>query len=245
MWPLNIRLGPPPAPVERAEHVGAAVLDLLPGDLQPARPRARRAISSPIACSEPVKLGVLDRTRRRRRPGAPRRSATRSSFMGGAISARWAAPSRRTARSARSRSSPHSSSMTWVQPASRYSSIAAMQSSGVPAIGLQRSSSASVTAAFAARRPPRSIASATGASSAIAMPGELEQRVGRALDVLELVGEVHAGDLARAVAPGVAVAGVDRGDDRAADVELVGVAPVCAAPRREVLAACSGRRPAS
>ena len=53
------------------------------------------------------------------------------------------------------------------QPASRYSSIAAMQSAGVPAIGLQRSSSESVTCAFAARRPPLSIASATGWSSSI------------------------------------------------------------------------------
>ncbi len=52
--------------------------------------------------------------------------------------------------------------MTWVQPASRYSSIASMQSDGVPAIGLQRSSSVSVTFAFAASRPPCSIASATG-----------------------------------------------------------------------------------
>ena len=36
MWPLNIRLWPPPAPDQRAERVGAAVLDLLPLDVQPA-----------------------------------------------------------------------------------------------------------------------------------------------------------------------------------------------------------------
>ena len=59
--------------------------------------------------------------------------------------------------------------MTCVQPASRYSSIAAMQSSGVPAIGLHRSSRESVTFSFAASRPPRSIASATGASSSISI----------------------------------------------------------------------------
>src|SRR5215471_12535511 len=46
------------------------------------------------------------------------------------------------------RRSPHSSSITCVQPASRYSSIAAMQSSGVPAIGLHLSRIASVTFAF-------------------------------------------------------------------------------------------------
>src|SRR5439155_1532502 len=68
------------------------------------------------------------------------------------------------------RFAPHSSSMTWVQPASRYSSIAAMQSSGVPAIGLHLSSSASVTLAFAASRPPCSIASATGRISSWSIP---------------------------------------------------------------------------
>src|SRR5439155_6137803 len=51
-------------------------------------------------------------------------------------------------------------------------------------------------------------------------PGELEQRVGGALDVLHLVREVHAGDLARALAARVAIALVDRGDDGAADVDL-------------------------
>ena len=43
MWPLNIRLGPPPAPAQRAEHVRAAVLDLLPLHLQPEPGERRRA----------------------------------------------------------------------------------------------------------------------------------------------------------------------------------------------------------
>src|SRR5262245_2436384 len=68
------------------------------------------------------------------------------------------------------RRSPHSSSMTCVHPASRYSSIATMQSSGVPAIGLHLSSRASVTSALAASRPPRSIASATGRISSCSIP---------------------------------------------------------------------------
>src|SRR5919199_1386794 len=46
-------------------------------------------------------------------------------------------------------------------------------------------------------------------------PGELEQRVGGALDVLDLVREVHGRDLACAVASLVAVM-ADRGDDSAA-----------------------------
>src|SRR5262245_7868320 len=67
------------------------------------------------------------------------------------------------------RFAPHSSSMTCVQPASRYSSIASTQSAGVPAIGLHRSRIESVTCSFAARRPPRSIASATGRISSTSM----------------------------------------------------------------------------
>src|SRR5918996_6126627 len=49
---------------------------------------------------------------------------------------------------------------------------------------------------------------------------QLEQRVGRAADVLELVREVHAGDLARALAAGRAVGRVDGSDDGAADVDV-------------------------
>src|SRR5918992_1609045 len=52
--------------------------------------------------------------------------------------------------------------------------------------------------------------------------GQLEQRVGRPADVLELVREVHARDLARALAACVAVALMDGGDDGAADVDVGG-----------------------
>ena len=55
--------------------------------------------------------------------------------------------------------------------------------------------------------------------------GEVEQRVGGTLDVLDLVRQVHAGDLTRAVASSLAVL-VDRRDNRAADVDV----------RRDVLA---------
>ena len=51
------------------------------------------------------------------------------------------------------RSAPHSSSITCVQPASRYSSIASMQSDGVPAIGRHLSRSASETCGLR-REPP-------------------------------------------------------------------------------------------
>ena len=101
-----------------------------------------------------------------------------------------------------------------------------------------------MTAAAAARRPPRSIASAIGAICACESPAQLEQHVGRALDVLDLVGEVHAGDLARALAALGAVV-VDRGDDRAADVDLAGVAPGLRRALRHVLAAVADERRAS
>src|SRR6266849_4826163 len=59
-----------------------------------------------------------------------------------------------------------------------------------------------------------------GQDLVLCQPGEVEQRIGCSLDVLHLVGEVHAGDLARAVAPFVAVGLVDRRDDRAANVDV-------------------------
>src|SRR5439155_22661986 len=52
--------------------------------------------------------------------------------------------------------------------------------------------------------------------------GKLEQRVGRTLDVVDLVREVHPGDLARPVATLIAVGRVDRGVDGAADVDVGG-----------------------
>src|SRR5436190_6740201 len=58
----------------------------------------------------------------------------------------------------------------------------------------------------------------------LGQPRALEQRVGGALDVLHLVGEVHTGDLARAVAAALAVV-VHRGNNRTPEVERVRVAP--------------------
>src|SRR3954466_13136894 len=159
MCPLNIpdQPPPPPAPAPRArprpDDVGGAVLDLLPLDLEAEllegvdhedrhrllaageagdRDRLARPVDEPVA---------VDRDGHQRTAGTTRSPKSRICSC---------------------RRSPQSSSITCVQPASRYSSIAATQSSGVPAMGLHLSSSSSVTSAFAARRPPRSIASATG-----------------------------------------------------------------------------------
>ena len=133
------------------------------------------------------------------------------------------------------RSAPHSSSITCVQPASRYSSIAAMQSAGVPgdrpALVEQR------VRDLRLRGEPAALLHRLGDGADLVLldPGEVEQRVGGALDVLHLVREVHAGDLARAVAARVAVGRVDRGDDGAADVDV----------GADVLARVADERPAS
>src|SRR6266536_4289514 len=52
-----------------------------------------------------------------------------------------------------------------------------------------------------------------GADLLLHQAGEVEQGVGCALDVLDLVGEVHPRDLARPVASGCAIGLVDRGGD--------------------------------
>ena len=58
MCPLNISVGPPPVPTRVAEHVRAAVLDLLPLDGQPELAALVAPSTPAIASSEPVKLGV-------------------------------------------------------------------------------------------------------------------------------------------------------------------------------------------
>ena len=130
--------------------------------------------------------------------------------------------------------------MTCVQPASRYSSIASMQSAGVPAIGLHLSRIASVTFSLAASRPPASIASAIGRISSWSRPARSSSVSADAPDVLDLVREVHARDLTRTVSTFVAVLG-DRGHDRATEVECRRRAPPTT-PRRARSRACSARR---
>ena len=194
--------------------------------LRARAPRHWPAIHAAIASSEPVKLGIETRRQRVRDEAL---AVDRRSIIGSA-----AGPSPRTGGSGRAGSSPHSSSMTCVQPASRYSSIAAMQSAGVPAIGLHLSRIASVTCSFAASRPPRSIASATGRISSCSSPARSSSVSAAPWMFCTLFARYMPGDLARAVAALVAVL-VDRGDDGAADVD------VRAARSR----ACSGRTPAS
>src|SRR5215208_3161805 len=152
---------PAARPRERAEHVRPPLLDLLPLHLQPV-----------------LLEGLLDEPRHlllAAREARDRDRLARPLDQPVAVDGQFAHRTCGRTRSPKSRicscrRSPQSSSMTWVQPASLYSSIAAMQSSGVPAIGLHLSSSASLTSALAASRPPRSIASATGRISSCSMP---------------------------------------------------------------------------
>ena len=168
MCPLNIRLGPPPAPSR------------MPSTF--ARPSStcchctRRPISSERVAHElGHRLLVAREARRADRPAGPVDEPVavdrdRSRDFGAAEArtrGRTCSPNRRICSC---RFSPQSSSMMCVQPAARYSSIAATQSSGVPAIGLQRSRIESVTFALAASRPPCSIASATGRISSGSIP---------------------------------------------------------------------------
>src|SRR5207249_5849855 len=141
-----------------------AVLDLLPLDVQPHRgERAREVLRDPLLLAG--RAGDVDQVARRLDQAAP------IDLDGGAGPYLHAGRTfSENSRSCPSRSSPHSSSITCVQPASRYSRIAATQSSGVPAIGLHLSRISSVTAAFAASRPPCSIASATGRISSCVNP---------------------------------------------------------------------------
>jgi hypothetical protein len=88
----------------------------------------------------------------------------------------------------------------------------------------------SVTASAAASRPPLSIASAIGDDLLLRELGELEQRVGGALDVLDLVREVHAGDLPRPLPALVAVVRMDGRDDGAPEIEFGRVAAAFRAP---------------
>ena len=121
MCPLNMRLGPPPAPGTRAEHVRATVLDLLPLHLQAhVEERLAHELGHRL-----LRAGEARRADRPRRPvdePVSDRCGRQPRTCGSTFSPKsriWSC-----------RRSPQSSSMTWVQPASRYSSIAAMQSVG-------------------------------------------------------------------------------------------------------------------
>src|SRR6188474_2335408 len=144
----------------RGEHVGAALLDLLELDREAERAQLAR---DPLG-------GLLLLAGEARDGHGVAGPCDEPPFVDGAHPRTCGRTRSPKSRICSWRRSPQSSSMTCVQPASRYSSIAAMQSSGVPAIGLHLSRISSVSAALAASRPPASIASATGRISSWVSP---------------------------------------------------------------------------
>ena len=217
MCPLNIRLGPPPVARPGAEHVRAAVLDLLPLHLQAHRRRTCRAISSAIACSSPVKLGVAI--------ACEAHSTSRSSLIGDLghprnvrqhllgeeadlLVAVGAPELEHHVRAARVAVLLDRRDAVGGRAGDRLAAVEQrvghLLLRGEPAAALHR---------LGDRRELVHLDL-----------GQVEQRVGRARMFWNLLARYIAGDLARAVAAAVAVVGVDRGDDRAADVDRPRVA---------------------
>src|SRR6476659_4200271 len=210
MWPLNMRLGPPPTPARVPRTFARPSSTCCHCTCRPMPTNVSR-ISSPIASSEPVKLGV---------PMARDAQSTR-----------------------RSRSIRISATDVWEHLLAEEADLVAPAVTpelehhvGAPCLavlldrrdavlGRARDRLAAVeerVGHLCLRGEASSLLHRLGHRSELVHldAGELEQRVRRAADVLELVREVHAGDLAGAVAACLAVALVDRGDDRAADVDV-------------------------
>ncbi len=218
MCPLNISVLPPPRAAPRADDVRPALLDLLPLHVQAhVVEDARHVLGHRVLLAR--RAGDVDEVA----GGLDQAAAVdldRPSALPHLASGRTCSEN---SRSWPRRSSPQSSSMTCVQPASRYSldrRDAVLRRSGDrPAL---------VEDLVGDRRLRREPAAplhrlGDGPDLVLRQPGALEQRVRGSLDVLHLVREVHAGDLPGAVPAPVAIL-VDRGDDRAAEVERVGVA---------------------
>src|SRR4029077_7393346 len=126
-----------------AEHVGAAILDLLPLHAQAeVEERLTHQLGHRLLVAR--KAGRADGAAR---PPHQAIAVDCDAHAHARTRGRTCSPHSRICSC---RLSPQSSSMTCVQPAALYSSMAATQSSGVPAMGLQRSRMESVTAAFAA-----------------------------------------------------------------------------------------------
>ena len=226
--------------LEAPDDVGAAVLDLLPAD------REAHLLERVAHALRHLELGRRSGSRCRRtsaRCATRRASSTRGLLVrcGGAHRARWGRTSVANSSIWRSRSSPHSSSMTW-----RAAGLAVGLDRGDAVRGRAGDRLAAVEDLVGDGRRRREAAAAlhrVGDRGDLRLreAGELEQHVGGALDVLHLVGEVHAGDLARALAAAVAVV-VDRRDDRAAEVDLGRIAPRLRRALRHVLAAVADER---
>src|SRR6266508_1781807 len=207
MWPLNISDLPPPAPSHRPTTFGRPASTSCHWTWRPRSSSSSRT-RSPIACSSPVGLD----TETRSTASCTSRSASTSTEM-------------------REHLLPEQRDLL-VPPVApelehhvRATGVAVLLDRRDAVGGSPRDRLALVEDLICDLRlrcePPALLHRlGDGADLVLSQACEVEQCVGRAFDVLHLVGEVHPGDLARTVASRVAVGLVDGGDDRAADVDV-------------------------
>src|SRR5918995_6164456 len=197
MWPLNISVGPPPVPARVASTFARPSSTCCHCT---ARPSSWHwpAIHAAIASSEPVKLGIET---------AARASATRRSRSITSAS-----------RSSKMRQDLLPEEADLVVPLVAPQLEHDMRATGV-AVLLDRGDAVRRRARdrlalvedrvrhLRLRREPAALLHrlCDRADLVLLQPREVEQGVGGALDVLHLVGEVHPGDLTRAVATLLAV----------------------------------------
>src|SRR6266540_618380 len=207
MWPLNISDLPPPTPSQIPTTFGRRSSTSCHCTWRPISASSSRT-RSPIACSSPVALEIETRSTARRTS----RSASISTEMRqhllpeqlDLLVAPVAPELQHHVRAAGLAVLLHRCDAVRRRPGDRLALVEDL-------IGHLRLRS----------QPPALLHRLrNGADLLLREAGEVEQRVGCSLDVLHLVREVHAGDLTGPIAPRVAIGLVDRGDDRAADVDV-------------------------
>src|SRR5438067_5729609 len=188
MWPLNMSDFPPPVPSSRPMTFGRPSSTSCHCTWRPM-PASSSRTRSPIACSSPVGLGTDTRSTAR----ATRRSASISTEM---------------------RQHLASEQLDLLVPPLTPELEHHMRATGVAvlldggdAVGRRAGDRLALVEDLVRhlrfRRETPALLHRFGDGPNLVLPesGEIEERVGRALDVLHLVGEIHTGDLARAVAP--------------------------------------------
>src|SRR5215218_8149579 len=187
MWPLNMSDLPPPAPSQSPTTFGRPSSTSCHCTCRPISSSSSRT-RSPIACSRPVGLG----TETRSTASETSRSASISTEM-------------RQHLPAEELDLLVASVAPELQHHVRAAGVAVLLDSG-DAVGRRPGDRLALLEDLVRHLRLRGKAAALfhrlrdGPDLLLRQPGEVEQRVGGAFDVLHLVGEVHAGDLTRAVA---------------------------------------------
>src|SRR5918996_3294480 len=212
MCPLNIRLGPPPTPGRVASTFARSSSTCCHCTCSPISAKVC-ATSSAIACSEPVKLGV------------PTARLAHSTSRSRSIESKGSATEVRQhllAEEAYLLVAAIAPELEHDVRAARLAVLLDRRDAVLRRAGDRLAAVEQRVRDLGLGGEPPSPLHRRGHGRELLHPdlGQLEKRVGRAADVLELVREVHAGDLARALAAGRAVGRVDRCDDGAADVDV-------------------------